>query len=215
MTTKQMISALRLKGYKVKARQRTDGGWLITEINGTKYSAAKGNERARNLLGISQSTVRIEQQKYNVSSYIKGKKKLKTLESRIKKELRSVQRQWRKNQVKGKITAHNVKRHIAEYGWDEALAYLRRQKRYGAGYAYEKNVEYLAQYVEDVAQSVQDEELKKNVETCASIIRAYSEFFKDAWINPIYNLWYKAREHGYDPMMIRYLIHETYEIMKS
>lgn len=215
MTTKEMISALRLKGYKVKARQRTDGGWLITEINGTKYSAAKGNERARNLLGITQSAKRVAQQKYNVSQYIQAKKKIRTLDKETKKILRSVQRTWRKNQVKGRITAANVKRHIKEFGWDEALAYLRRQKRYGQGYAYEKNVEYLAQYIDDIAESIADEEAKQQAKTCASIIRAYTGSFKEKWINMIYNIWYGVRESGFTPESAKEAIRTTYDVMKS
>ena len=215
MTTKEMISALKLQGYKVKARQRTDGGWLITEINGKKYSAAKGNERARNLLGITQSAKRVAQQKYNVSQYIKAKKKIRTLDKETKKVLRSVQRTWRKNQVKGRITAANVKRHIKEYGWDEALAYLRRQKRYGQGYAYEKNVEYLAQYIDDIAESIRDEEAKQQAKTCASIIRAYTGSFKEKWINMIYSLFYEVRNASFDSAVTREAIRRTYELIQG
>ncbi len=214
MTTKEMISALRVKGYKVKARQRTDGGWLITEINGKKYEAAKGNQKARSILGVTESAKRKAQRQYNVAQYIRGKRKIRTLDKDMKKVLRQVQRTWRKNEVKGKVTAANVKRHIREFGWDEALAYLKRQKRYGQGYAYEKNVEYLAQYIEDIAASVQDEEAKQQALTCASIIRAYTTSFKERWIEMIYSLWYEVRNSGFTAESTKEAIRKTYEVMK-
>ena len=111
MTTQELITALRLQGHKVSARKRTDGGWLITKIDRTSYTGAKGNQRARNLLGIEYSKKRLEQARYNVSQYIRGKKKTRTLEDDIKRQLRKVQKVWRKNKVKGRITAQNVKRH--------------------------------------------------------------------------------------------------------
>lgn len=215
MTTKEMITALRLQGYRVKARQRTDGGWLITEIDGRRYSAAKGNERARGILGVKESAKRIAQRQYNVSAYIRGHTKTPTLNKAFKKALRKAQREWRKNQVRGKLTSANVKRHIREFGEDEAMSYLRRQTRYGQGYAYEKNVEYLAQYIEDMAASIQDEKAKGQAMTCASIIRAYTGEFKEKWISAIYGIWYAVRNQGFDPAAAQEAIRATYEIMKG
>ena len=215
MTTKELITALRGKGHKVTARKRTDGGWIITKIDRTKYIGAEGNQKAREILGEKISAKTLSQYRDNVSSYIRGKKKQRTLEERVKAELRKVQRVWRKNKVQGKITALNVKRHIAEYGMEEAMNYLKRQTRYGQGYAYDKNVEYLAQYVEEMSESIENEELKEQAKTCASIIRAYTDSFKDQWIPIIYSIWYKVREHSWDEMVVRYAISQTYEVMKG
>lgn len=202
MNTQEIINALRLQGHKVSARKRTDGGWIITKIDRTKYKGAEGNMRARDLLGISYSKKRLEQARYNVSQYIRGKKKQRTLDERIKAELRKVQRVWRKNKVQGRITALNVKRHIKEFGKEEALEYLKRQTRYGQGYAYDKNVEHLAQYIDDVAESIriysQDEETAQQMEITAQMVRAKSSAFKDKWINIIYDLLYEVRNSGFD-----------------
>lgn len=215
MTTQELITALRLQGHKVSARKRTDGGWLITKIDRTTYSGAKGNQKARELLGESLSEKKLSQYRYNVQEYIRGKKKQRTLEDDIKKQLRKVQKVWRKNKVKGRITARNVKRHIKEFGRMEALEYLKRQTRYGQGYAYEKNVEYLAQYIDDIAQSIQDEKAKSQTLTCASIIRAYVSSFKESWIEMIYSLWYEVRNSGFDTAVVEDAIRRTYEIMKG
>lgn len=215
MSTKEMIVTLREQGHRVTARKRTDGGWLITKIDNKSYKGAKGNQRARELLGVSYSKKKLEQARYNVSQYIRGKKKQRTLEETIKLELRKVQRVWRKNKVQGKITSLNVKRHIREFGKEEALQYLQRQSRYGQGYAYDKNVEYLAQYIEGAAESIQDEELYQQAMTCASVVRAYTDSFKDKWITPIYEAWYKVPEHHGDKSIVEWAIRFTYETMKG
>ena len=214
MNTLEIIKALRLQGHKVSARKRTDGGWLITKIDRAKYKGAEGNMRARDLLGISYSKKRLEQARYNVSQYIRGKKKQRTLEDRIKAELRKVQRIWRKNKIKGRITALNVKRHIREFGKEEALKYLQRQTRYGQGYAYEKNVEYLAQYIEDVAMSVEDD-VKNDAITLAMYIRGMTNAFKEKWINMIYSLFYEVRNASFDSAVTREAIRRTYELIQG
>lgn len=214
MNTLEIIAALRKQGHKVAYRKRTDGGYLITKLDRERFTGAKGNARGREILGVSLSKARREQTSYNVASYIRGKKKTRTLDQEIKYQLRKVQREWRKNKVKGKVTAHNVKRHIREFGMEEAMEYLKRQSRYGAGFAYEKNVEYLAQYVEDIAKSL-DETTKAEAMTCAAIIRATTATFKDKWIEMIYSLWYEVRNNGFSSEIAREAIRRTYEIMKG
>lgn len=214
MNTLEIIKALRLQGHKVSARKRTDGGWIITKIDRTKYKGAEGNMRARDLLGISYSKKRLEQARYNVSQYIRGKKKQRTLDERIKAELRKVQRIWRKNKIKGRITALNVKRHIKEFGKEEALKYLQRQTRYGQGYAYDKNVEYLAQYIEDIAMSVEDD-VKNDAITLAMYIRGMSNAFKEKWINMIYSLFYEVRNASFDSAVTREAIRRAYELIQG
>ena len=215
MTTKELINNLRLRGHTVTARKRTDGGWLITKIDRTSYSGAKGNQKARELLGESLSQKKLSQYRYNVQEYIRGKKKQRTLEDKIKSALRKVQKVWRKNKVQGRITAMSVKRHVREFGMEEAYNYLGRMARYGQGYAYEKNVEYLAQYIEDAAESISDEHVKEQAKTAASIVRAYISNFKDQWIPEIYAAWYKVVEHHGDSMIAMWAINFTYEIMKG
>lgn len=214
MNTLEIIKALRLQGHRVSARKRTDGGWIITKIDRTKYKGAEGNMRARDLLGISYSKKRLEQARYNVSQYIRGKKKQRTLDERIKAELRKVQRIWRKNKIKGRITALNVKRHIKEFGKEEALKYLQRQTRYGQGYAYDKNVEYLAQYIEDIAMSVEDD-VKNDAITLAMYIRGMSNAFKEKWINMIYSLFYEVRNASFDSAVTREAIRRAYELIQG
>ena len=214
-STKELAEQLRAQGHKVDMRQRTDGGYLITSIDGKKYSGAEGNKRARSMLGVELSEKRKAQTSHNVRKFIRGKKKERTLNDKFKRALRQAQKTWRKNKVKGELVAPNVKRHIREYGEEEALRYLERQTRYGQGYAYEKNVEYLAKYIEDIADGIMDAEVANQVRNCAAIIRAYTDQFKEAWISIIYALWYEVITSGGDETVAREAIRKTYEVMKG
>lgn len=215
MNVKQLIEELRKQGYQVEARKRKDGGYLITLINGKKFTGAKGNQYARNVLGVELSQARAEQLSFNVKKYIQGKKKTPTLESEVKKKLRTAQKVWRKNKVHGTLSADKVKKHIKDVGKEGAEKYLERQSRYGEGYAYEENVRYLANYIEDTAQSIDNKEFKDKVLDLATYIRHHMDTFKESWINPIYEYWYEVRENGYSITIVVQALNKTYTKMSE
>lgn len=211
MSTKEMIEELRRLGFDVESRKRKDGGYIITKINGETFKGAKGNTYARSLLGVQLSPTRSEQLSFNVSKYIKGSKKPKNaVNEELNKELRKVQREWRKQGVHGRITKKKLRWHIKEGGEEEAREYLRKMQRYGKGYAYEENVLYLAQYVEDVAKGVKDTELKEATIKTAQGIRDRVATFKESSIEPIYSYWYEVIESGYDNNVVALAIQKTY-----
>lgn len=170
---------------------------MITSIDGRKYSGAKGNTEARQMLGIRLNKRRQQQLSYNVGKFIRGKKKERTLKKKIKRALRKAQRIWKKNKVQGELNAPNVKRHIKEYGMKEALRYLNRMMRYGQGLAYEKNVKYLADYVLRISMSLEGE-AKDEAVNLSKRIRGMKATFKEKWIKPIYELLYEIRMSGFD-----------------
>ena len=213
MSVKDMISKLESLGFSVKARQRKDGGYIITSINGQKFTGAKGNTYARSLLGEELSTARQEQLSFNVKKYIQGAKKKATLDDEMKKELRRVQRIWRKRKVKARITAKKVKEHLAEEGREAAKRYLERQERYGEGYAYEENVEYLAQYINDVAKGIKDAELAAASNKVADYVRSKMGLFKEEWISPVYRAWYEVIYSNYNENIAAQAIMKTYSII--
>lgn len=212
MNVKEMIDELRNRGYVVEARKRKDGGYIITKINGQTFKGAKGNTYARSVLGVELTQARAEQLSFNVNKYISGAKKKATLDQEMKKELRKVQRKWRKKKVKGHISATKVKQHIKEEGRAGALEYLRRQERYGEGLAYEENVEYLAQYIEDIGRGIlTDDSLQNDLFELARYIRSKSDSFKEEWISKCYQFAYFMIENHYDPDMVRFCIKKIYE----
>ena len=212
MNVSQMIKELEKLGFKVDARRRTDGGWIITKINDMSFSGASGNQYARQVLGVELSQARIEQTHFNVKQYIEGKTKKATLDDELKKELRKVQRVWRKHKVQGRITARKVKQHLKDSGRKEALQYLKRQSRYGQGYAYPENVRYLAEYVRGIAKGMEDtdKELATASMKVADYIESKEATFKEAWIGDIYSYWYEVRNSGYNPNVCSQAIMKTY-----
>ena len=194
MTVRELITALKDKGYSVKFRERTDGGVIITEINNMKFIGAKGNATARNIIGVELPPARIEQLKTNVAKYIKGKKE-KSLDAEMKKKLKKVQAKFRKNKVGGKatISAKKVKYHIKTEGRRATEAYLEKAERYAEGYAYMENVEYLANYVEDIAKGVLiDDNLQNELYALANYIRSKKETFKEENIEKVYRAMYEC-----------------------
>ena len=216
LTIKNIIDELRKLGMEVEARKRSDGGYIITKINNMTFSGAKGNQYARQVLGVELSQARIEQTAYNVTKYIKGTKS-KTLDEGMKKELRKVQRTWRKNEVggKAKITAKKVKRHLKEYGREETEEYLRKMNRYGQGYAYEENVDYLVDYLKDVAKGLDltNEEYADKFERLAEEIRSRKETFKEDWIKKIYEILYTMFELGLQDSTLEAALNSIYQVI--
>lgn len=214
MKVAQMIKELEKMGFKVDARRRTDGGWIITKINGMSFSGASGNQYAREILGVELSQARIEQTHFNVTKYIKGSKKPKdTIDEEMEAELKRVQRLWRKRKVGARITKRKLRWHLKEGGRKAAWDYLKKMSRYGQGYAYEENVLYLAKYIEDVATGSPNK-LKDKIIQVAEAIRSRIETFKEAWISPIYSYWYEVIQSSYNEATIEKAINSTYSIMK-
>lgn len=195
MSTKEMIEELQKLGYEVESRKRTDGGYIITKINGKKFTGAKGNAYARSLLGTELSKARSEQLSFNVEKYIKDTKKPKeAIDEELNKQLKKVQRTWRKMNVKARITKKKLRWHLKQGGRKEALDYLEKMQRYGRGYAYEENVLYLAKYIEDTIPVIKDKELANATQQIAQEIRQRSDLFKEEWISDIYSYWYEVNE---------------------
>ena len=214
MNVAQMIKELEKMGFKVNARRRTDGGWIITKINGMSFSGASGNQYARQVLGVELSQARIEQVHFNVNKYIKGSKKPKEkIDEEMEKELRKVQRIWRKKKVGARITKKKLRWHLKEGGRKEAWDYLKKMSRYGQGYAYEENVRYLAKYIQDVGTGCPAKYKDKVMQVAAAILSRI-DTFKEEWISQIYSYWYEVIQSSYDEATIEKAINSTYNIMK-
>lgn len=212
MKVEEMIKALEEMGFKVSARKRTDGGMIISKIDNMTFTGSKGNTYARKVLGVELSQARIEQTHFNVQKYIAGAKKKTTLDEEMKGKLRKVQRLWRKQGVKGRITAKKVKWHISQGGRKEAMENLEKMTRYGEGYAYYENVEYLAKYIEDVGRGIlNDDDLQNRIFQCADFVRSKADTFKESWISDIYGWWYTVVEHHYDENVADFAINLTYD----
>ena len=192
MTIKQSIKALRARGYRVQAKKRSDGGYLITRIGRQTFKGARGNAQARTILGTSLSTARAYQLNRLVTS---NKAKRPPLPKELKKEIRKVQQIWRKSgheTIKGTIKTSSVRYTMQEYGVEEAYERLKKAKRYATGYAYEENVRWFTDQLRDAMDKLSDtfdtsglEQLIEYLEEDETI-----DTFKEEWISVVHDILY-------------------------
>lgn len=183
----QLINELQRKGIQVTYRRRSDRGILITSINGKKFTGAKGNIQARDILGEKISSARQEQlqlatrhKRQNISARTYTDKDLERIQRRIN-------RKRRKNKVQGGgiITKSKIRYNVEQYGKEEAFKKLQEQERYTEGLAYTENVKDLIQRFENLYNKTNQEAFNK----CADLIRENAYRFKEEWIQPIYYDW--------------------------
>lgn len=191
----EIIKELRNMGYDVSARKRTDGGYIITEINGEKYTGAHGNTRARTIVGASISEAKAAQLSFNVEKYIKGQKKVKdTLDDEMIKELRKTQRAWNKARKQsgvdfGRVTKRKLRYKVKTEGRSGALVYLQRMRRHAEGIAYPENVMHLLSRMKRARIRIHQGNIS-DWEDLITKIESIAENFLEKWIAPIYEIIY-------------------------
>ena len=189
----QIIQKLQSKNHDIKYRKRSDGGYIITSIDGVKYKGAKGNQRARNLVGEHLSSKR----RTALSELTKRhKSKHKKLDEDLMKKVKKAQRVWNKNQVKakgGRVGMKKFRWRLANYGEEEAVRSLERAELYAMGYAYPENVDALADRLERFVIVV-DDYYAQAFQEYANKIRARREHFKETDLQKINEIMYATEQ---------------------
>lgn len=185
-----IIKQLQEEGFEIKYRKRTDGGYIITKINGVSYSGASGNKIAREIAGAPLSKAKISQRAFNVSKYIKGKKKPKLqIPDDLVNELKRVQRLMRKTKAKGHVTKRKLRAQYLEGGRKQAKKYLSQMSRYAQGLAYIENIKTLCDRIKLTASHIKQDKykgVKKFLYEIRDEIWNNRETFREAWVNPMY-----------------------------
>lgn len=184
----KLVEQLKLKGYKVSYYKRKDGGILIRSINGQKFTAAKGNVFARQLLGVELSQRRGEQ----LRKITRARPWYKTHTIETPEDLerfrKSVMRKWKKSGLRGSISKVNLKHMIADRGIEGARQYLTEMERHTEGKAYYSQVEALISRIEQDINAVSgDNEEVRWLEELKSLIESKKEEFKVEWIFAIFD----------------------------
>lgn len=144
MTLEKVVLDLISKGHLIEYRRRTDGGIIVTAIDGQKYSILEGNRKVRQMSGAKLSEARKQQVYYNVRTYIKGSKKPKEkIPVEIKSLLRKIQNLQRKNNINGKITAQKLRKYLKEHGKEQTMDYLLIMEGRAKGYVSKESVDAL------------------------------------------------------------------------
>ena len=218
MLLKDIVSELQLKGFEIEFRQRSDGGLLITKINGVSFKGSSGNTRARQIAGVQLSEAQIQQREFNVKKYIKNFKKPKEkFDEDLKQKVKRVQRIWRYNKVNGRITMRKAREHFKQEGRKGVEDYLNKMARYGQGFAYDDNVRWLSEYARNVASGLAaNNEMNAYEEyvKLADYIMQIRDTFREAWINPVYSYLYEVRDSGYNGLYALNLLPAIYNIMQ-
>ena len=188
MTLKQIANQLTQKGYKVTFKVRKDGGILITSINGKKFSAAKGNIAARELLGVKISTRRSEQLHKITRARSYYKTHIIQTPEDLEKFRKSVMRKWKKADLRGSISKVNLKRIIADRGIEGAKQYLIEMERHAEGKAYIGAVEALLARIQQDMSAVAGDMTELNwLQELYALIENRKEEFKQEWLFAIFD----------------------------
>lgn len=195
-----IVETLVSEGHQVKYRHRTDGGIIITSIDGKKFgSLTEGNKTARSMVvGGELSFARAEQVSYNVKKYIKlkeGEHKAKgQIDETLNKTLKRVQARWRTLNVKGqgRISKKKLRWYIKTEGKKKAMEYLLGRERYALGYANESNVNYLIQRIRRLEVNPANKKFFRQIEALIEDIEKIKDKFKEEWIEPVNAIVYRS-----------------------
>ena len=196
----QIVAELTAKGHNIKYSIRKDGGILIRSIDGEHFYGAKGNARARAMVGATLSKARSAQLQYATRARMRPVRT--TLSERVQQAFERVKKLWRKAfKAKGgkpHPAGYFSKRHIKyvykQYGEEKALELIAEAERYATGIAYSKNVQHLADYIKMAGTQYESEELNK----LADDILLNAHAIKEEWIYLAYQALYDLNT-GKDP----------------
>ena len=194
MTIKELIEELSKQGYEVRSHRRSDGGYIISKINGMSFKGAKGNAFARKIVGAELSHARTYQlaRIRPPKKVAPMKRKLTPIPQDLLKEVRKVQREWRKQHkdVGGTISVRGVRYQLEHYGKEYVKASLNKAFRYSQGYAYLENVEWLISRLQQDLPKVDDAD-KYHIERLIEKIQSKSLTFREEWISKVYEQLYE------------------------
>lgn len=142
MTIKKIINILQGMGYKVSARKRKDGGYLITSLNDMSFKGAKGNIEARKLLGVELSEKK-RKQLVRIT-----RPRLAPIPKEVQNQMQRINRKLRRMGSRyGRVTTKQYRENVKLYGEEEAKRKLNNLERYHKGLANITNIMWLIQRI--------------------------------------------------------------------
>lgn len=150
-----IIKNLSQRGHNIKYFKRSDGGYLITSIDGVKYTGATGNNVARQLAGTSLSVAQKQQREVAQSKQYGG------LTKEERKAYQRLKLTYSKKGEGKKISISRFRQLKATIGSEGAISSAYRQAHYKRGYAYEKNVEWLIERLKAISMHFDSNSLNK------------------------------------------------------
>lgn len=188
MSILDIIKLLQEQGHQVSFSKRKDGGYIIRRIDSNRFTGKKGNVFARQITGQELSLARKVQLQRIKTPKGQRQKKRTPLPEDLKKELKKVQRAWRKKHptIEGTISTRGLRYQYEQKGYKEALMSLDKAYRYSEGYAYLDNVNHLVERIRMNLSKIDSPEMEQIV----SLIEQKALLFKEEWLAPIYSALY-------------------------
>ena len=151
-----IVKSLQSQGVDIKYRIRKDGGILVTQVSGMRFTAAEGNRFVRNLSGQQLSEAQIKQRQAikppkRISPSLRKKP---PVPEDIKKTIRKLQSVYRKDKKRGKPTIRNIRYVIENMGEEEARRQLKMSEYYVRGIAYDENIDAIIQRLRQIKVTV-------------------------------------------------------------
>ena len=194
MSIKDIIEVLSAQGHDIKFRKRSDGGYIITNIDGVSFKGASGNIRSRKMVGAKLSQARsVQLARIRPPKKIApAQRKLTKLPKELVKELRKVQREWRKKHedISGTISMRGLRYQYEHYGEEAAKASLNKAFRYSQGYAYIDNVQFLIERLKRDLLFASNEDYSY-IQMIIDKITLKQFVFKEDWISQVYEIVYE------------------------
>lgn len=223
MTMIEVVQTLQAQGHHVDIYIRKDGGILVKNIDGQKFtSGAAGNARARQIAGASISEARVAQLKFATSTRQSRRRAAKlgkpTLDDEVKREWQRVKKKWNKAfkakggkpHPAGYFGWNRIQYALEHYGKDEALRRIYEAEKYTSGIAYAKNVEQLAEFVMEAGATRNSQELQ----TLAQDILDNAYMIREEWIAPAYDALYKLNS-GEEPKQVAQKVRNILRLNES
>ena len=207
----EIIKELQKQGNAITYRKRNDGGYIITQINGSHYKGASGNNIARDMLGgkAQMSSKMLTQRKSNVERYIKiprtktGKLKrskiVENLTKEEKKKIRELQYLAKKSKMKSGINAGTISRLTArkykkKFGSSMLEIELNKRIRYYQGYAYTDNVQSIIDRLSRTLLMFQNKKIQKMITASIYHLNVNLKNVKESYINTLYQKIYELEK---------------------
>lgn len=196
MTVLQIVNKLNQEGYNISYRIRSDGGILVTAINGVKYKGATGNAIVRSISGVELEKSR-SRQLASINPR-KRRAKVQKLDKNIIREIRRTQALYRKRRKEtgkdlGTVSTANVRWLLEHEGRQATMQRLYEAQRYAQGLAYDKNIEALIGYIYELSNQVSNSD-RQALLNLIEQIDSNRDKIKEEDILPTYQLLYQANE---------------------
>lgn len=193
MTLRESVKELQKRGINITYYERKDGGIVVTSINGTKYRGKTGNKVVRFMMNQELSSRRASQLSRITRQRNWSSPRIESTED-MNRQLKRVQRLWRKEGIRGTISKRNLKIMIQERGFEGAKTYLIEMERHARGLAYNSQIDGLIARMEQDLVNIHDENEQSLIQSVIDKLKANRDNISFEDVTRIYDELYNYEQ---------------------